>query len=244
MTADPHRSPNRNPARLIKARRNSWGKKNIIQVPQFPQFFVIFWKKSPKQSEITMHHKLKLAKSFYKSKTLIPIWQKKKTFPISKNFSITNYYFPGIIKISAHLGMHASQTRCTTCDVSQRKRLRKHTRTHSPHKQNIHAYFVPLKCKKALCVAPRIPINKPTSGWMQIPRYAASPPCCLTLTLSVGKFCKIKNSWFQAIMQDFWRNHKMFVLNQLFTSEGPKQRQNYGNIFLDKFSKQMATSIG
>ena len=103
---------NRNPAHLIKARRNSWGKKILLSKSLNTQNFcyILGKKKNPKQSQITMHHKLKLAKSFYKSKTLIPIWQQKKLIPISKElFYHKTISFLRITKIHAHLEipMHA-----------------------------------------------------------------------------------------------------------------------------------------
>ena len=96
-----------------------WGaiqrKKNIY----FPQFCYILEKKSLKQSQITMHDKLKLAKWLsIKSKH----WSQfiEKLNPISKElFQSQTITFQELQKIPTHLGMYAIQTRCTTCITTE-----------------------------------------------------------------------------------------------------------------------------
>ena len=150
-------------------------------------------------------HKLKLAKSFpTKAKHRSQLTKKKKKkkkkkpFPISKELlnhkTITNLR---ITKIPAHthLGMHSSSNK----QIPQRKWLRKHARANSPHKQNIHAYFVPLKCKNPLGVAPRIPINNLTPDECKCLATLHRRRAVWHKLLPVGKFRKVKNSWFQSL---------------------------------------------
>ena len=85
---------NRNPACLIKARRNSWGKKKLLSKSLNTQIFVIFWGKkktlnNPKSQCITNWN---LPNHFTKAKHWSQFDNKKNLSQLAKNFSITKLF--------------------------------------------------------------------------------------------------------------------------------------------------------
>ena len=130
--------PNRNPARLIKARRNSW-KKNIIQVPKFPQFYYV-WEKNPlnipKSQCITNWN---MPNDFLQNQHIDPNLAKLALTKqlLSKNYKKKNTRAPGNAYNPDKMYYNGSITHALTY---------------------IHAYFVLLQYN-TLCVAPRTPIT-------------------------------------------------------------------------------------
>ena len=158
--------------------------------------------------------------------------------PISKE--LLNHKIITILRITkipahTHLGIHASSNK----QIPQRKWLRKHTRANSQDKQNIHAYFVPLKYKNPLCVAPRIPISNLTPDECKCLATLHRRCAVWHKLLPVGKFCKSKTAAFNHFSKILKKITKSCVLNQLFTNEGTKQTQitktSFWTNFLNKW---------
>ena len=156
----------------MKARSYSWLQTKYATSLYIPTISVIFFKKNPlKNLKSECITNWTLPNHFTnRLELLIPIVTTiQQSWQLAKNISITKYYFPRITKISAHLGMHASQTRCTIylCK-SQWKLLNKNTRTHSVSLSKLTRSFCIYWYARRLILffAPRIFINEPTSGWM------------------------------------------------------------------------------
>ena len=204
----------------------------------------MFWKKNPlnnpKSQCITNWN---LPNHFPQKQNIDPNWQKKKkkkkkTLPISKE--LLNHKIITILRITkipahTHLGIHASSNK----QIPQRKWLRKHTRANSQDKQNIHAYFVSLKYKNPLCVAPRIPISNLTPDECKCLATLHRRCAVWHKLLPVGKFCKSKTAAFNHFSKILKKITKSCVLNQLFTNEGTKQTQitktSFWTNFLNKW---------